>query len=61
MRIIIEDTIAQGIVPILGTKADNFEGDNSINADHRPARHGIRTAALEFLAGSPASAEPRDG
>ncbi len=32
MRIIIEDTIAQGIVPILGTKADNFEGDNSINA-----------------------------
>jgi hypothetical protein len=32
MRVIIEDTIAQGIVPILGTKADNFEGDNSINA-----------------------------
>jgi hypothetical protein len=31
MRIIIEDTIAQGIVPILGTKADDFEGDNSIN------------------------------
>jgi len=32
MRIIIEDTIAKGIVPILGTKADNLEGDNSINA-----------------------------
>ncbi len=32
MRIIIEDTIAQGIIPILGTKADNLEGDNSINA-----------------------------
>jgi hypothetical protein len=31
MRVIIEDTIAQGIVPILGTKADDFEGDNSIN------------------------------
>jgi hypothetical protein len=32
MRIIIEDTIAQGIIPILGTKADDSEGDNSINA-----------------------------
>jgi hypothetical protein len=32
MRIIIEDTIAQGIIPILGTKTDNLEGDNSINA-----------------------------
>jgi len=32
MRTIIEDTIAKGIVPILSTKADNFEGDNSINA-----------------------------
>jgi hypothetical protein len=31
LRVIIEDTIARGIVPILGTKADNFEGDNSIN------------------------------
>ena len=32
MRIIIEDTIAKGIVPILGTKADNIERDNFINA-----------------------------
>ncbi len=32
LRAIIEDTIAQGIVPVLGTKADNLEGDNSINA-----------------------------
>ncbi|MBI4732050.1 MAG: hypothetical protein HY781_08000 [Chloroflexi bacterium] len=32
LRLIIEETIARGIVPILGTKADNFEGDNSINA-----------------------------
>ncbi len=32
MRAIIEDTMAQGIIPILGTKADNLEGDNSINA-----------------------------
>jgi hypothetical protein len=32
MRIILDDTIARGIVPILGTKADNIEGDDSINA-----------------------------
>ncbi len=32
MRIIIEETIAQGIVPVLGTKADDVEGDGSINA-----------------------------
>jgi len=32
MRIILDDTIAKGIVPILGTKADNVEGDQSINA-----------------------------
>jgi hypothetical protein len=41
MRTIIEDTIAQGIVPILGTKADDFEGDNSINAT-------IARLALEY-------------
>jgi len=32
MRTIIEFTIDQGIVPILATKADDLEGDNSINA-----------------------------
>lgn len=32
MRLIIEETIEMGIVPILATKADNLEGDNSINA-----------------------------
>ena len=31
MRSVIEFTIAQGIVPILVTKADNLEGDHSIN------------------------------
>jgi hypothetical protein len=41
MRIIIEDTLAKGIVPILGTKADDFEGDNSINA-------AIARLALEY-------------
>jgi len=32
MRIILDDTISKGIVPVLATKADNIEGDNSINA-----------------------------
>jgi hypothetical protein len=31
MRLILDDTISKGIVPILGTKADNVEGDQSIN------------------------------
>jgi hypothetical protein len=31
MRLLIEDLLAQGIVPILSTKADNREGDHSIN------------------------------
>jgi hypothetical protein len=41
LRKIIEDTIDQGIIPILGTKADDFEGDNSINAT-------IARLALEY-------------
>lgn len=32
LRRIVEFTIAQGIVPVLSTKADNAEGDHSINA-----------------------------
>ena len=32
MRRILDDIIAHGAVPILATKADNLEGDNSINA-----------------------------
>jgi hypothetical protein len=32
MRLILDDTISKGIVPILSTKADNVEGDGSINA-----------------------------
>lgn len=32
MRVIIESTLSRGIVPVLATKADNIEGDNSINA-----------------------------
>jgi hypothetical protein len=41
MRIILDDTIAKGIVPVLGTKADNVEGDGSINAT-------IARLALEY-------------
>lgn len=33
MRTIIEYSIEQGVVPILATKGDNVEGDNSINAE----------------------------
>ena len=33
MRQIIEYSIEQGVVPILATKGDNVEGDNSINAE----------------------------
>ena len=32
MRQILEYTMAQGVVPILATKADNLEGNHSINA-----------------------------
>lgn len=31
LRVIIEETISQGILPVLATKADNIEADNSIN------------------------------
>jgi hypothetical protein len=41
MRLILDDTIARGIVPILATKADNVEGDHSINAT-------IARLALEY-------------
>ena len=33
MRKIIEQLLAQGVVPILSTKADNREGDHGINAE----------------------------
>jgi len=32
MRKIIEDSILQGVIPVLSTKADNTEGDGSINS-----------------------------
>ncbi|HET7144748.1 MAG TPA: hypothetical protein VFI68_12075 [Anaerolineales bacterium] len=33
MRQVVEYTISQGVVPILGTKADDVEGNNSINIE----------------------------
>ena len=33
MRKIVEYTISQGVVPVLGTKADDIEGDNNINIE----------------------------
>lgn len=41
LRVVIENTLQHGIVPILVTKADNLEGDNSINAT-------IAQLALEY-------------
>lgn len=31
LRVIIESSLERGIVPVIGTKADNIEGDHSIN------------------------------
>ena len=41
MRQIVEYSISQGVVPIIATKADNKEGDNSINAE-------ITAIAIEY-------------
>ena len=41
MRQIVEYTISQGIVPVLGTKADNLEGNDAINEE-------IATIANEY-------------
>ena len=41
LRRVVEYTIAQGVIPILGTKPDRFEGDDSNN-------EAIRRAALDY-------------
>lgn len=41
LRALLDSTIAQGVVPILATKADNIEGDHAINAT-------IARLALEY-------------
>jgi hypothetical protein len=41
LRQVIEYTLSQGVLPVLGTKADNLEGDHSIN-------HIIASLAREY-------------
>ena len=41
LRALLDETIARGIVPVLSTKADNLEGDHSINA-------AVARLALEY-------------
>ena len=41
LRVILDETISRGILPVLVTKADNIEGDHSINAT-------IARLALEY-------------
>ena len=41
LRIILDKTLALGILPIMATKADNLEGDNSIN-------HTVARLAAEY-------------
>ena len=42
LRRVVEYTISQGIIPILGTKPDRFEGDDANN-------DAIRQAAVDYL------------
>ncbi len=48
MRVIIDACLAQGVVPILGTKADRFEGDDSINAATRRLAEELRLPLWDF-------------
>ena len=63
LRQVIEYAIAQGVVPILATKADNLEGGNRIDALIAEPGVGVRHPALEFLGvGAMAShARPEQG
>ena len=48
MRQIIDLLLAQGVVPVLGTKADRFEGDDSINAVTRRLADELRLPLWDF-------------
>lgn len=48
MRQIIEYCLEAGVVPILGTKADRFEGDNSINEKTRRLATDYRIPLWDF-------------
>ncbi len=49
MRKIIEYSIEQGVVPILSTKADNVEGDHSINYATAKLAYEYDILTVEFL------------
>jgi len=48
MRVIIDACLEQGVVPVLGTKADRFEGDDSINAATRRLAEELRLPLWDF-------------
>jgi len=48
MRQIVQYTLEQGVVPVLGTKADRFEGDDSINEVTRRLAAELRVPLWEF-------------
>jgi hypothetical protein len=48
MRQIVEYAIEAGVIPILGTKADRFEGDDSINAVTRALAAEYRVPLWDF-------------
>ena len=48
MRQIVQYSVEQGVVPVLGTKADRFEGDDSINEVTRRLAAELRVPLWEF-------------
>ena len=48
MRLILSTCLEQGVVPILGTKADRFEGDDSINAATRRLAEELHLPLWDF-------------
>ena len=48
MRQIVQYAVEQGVVPVLGTKADRFEGDDSINEVTRRLAAELRVPLWEF-------------
>jgi hypothetical protein len=48
MRQIVQYAIDNGVVPVLGTKADRFEGDDSINAATRRIAADMRVPLWDF-------------
>lgn len=48
MRRIVEYCIEAGVIPVLGTKADRFEGDNSINESTRRIAAEYRIPLWDF-------------